>query len=242
MPYFHMISIIIPVYNESENIRTLIDYLNSNAFGYIGEIIVVDGGSTDNIHKQLIGYPNVKYISTERGRAKQMNVGAKTAKRSILYFLHADSFPPKYFDRSIYETLLFNKNIKAGCFMLRFDSNHWWLKIMGRATTINRNFCRGGDQSLFVDRELFLSLNGFDENYVIYEDNDFTKKLYRTTRFKVIKKPITTSARHYEKMGIWKLQYLHLRIYIKKWLGAEAKELNTFYKKNMEEFKLTNRI
>jgi len=235
-----MISIIIPVYNESKGIRKLIEYLHDNAFGYIGEIIVVDGGSTDDIKTQLIGYSNIQYINTEKGRAKQMNAGAKVAKRNILYFLHADSFPPKYFDRAIYEVLLVNERIKAGCFMLRFDSNHWWLKLMGWVTAINHKSCRGGDQSLFVDRELFFTLNGFDENYEVYEDNELIKRLYRSTKFKIIREPITTSARHYEKIGVWRLQWLHLRIYIKRWSGAGTEELNSYYKKSIEDLKLLN--
>nr|WP_297789691.1 TIGR04283 family arsenosugar biosynthesis glycosyltransferase [uncultured Allomuricauda sp.] len=229
-----MISIIIPVLNESKRIRKLIDHLYANAFGYIGEIIVVDGGSTDDIKAELFGYSNVRYIQSGKGRAKQMNAGAIAAERSILYFLHADSFPPKHFDRAIFEVLLVNNNIGAGCFMLRFDNDHWWLKLMGWATIVNHNVCRGGDQSLFVNRELFFALNGFDEDYEVYEDIELIKRLYRSTKFKLIKEPIITSARHYEKIGVWRLQWLHLRIYFKGWAGVGAEELNSFTRKELK--------
>ena len=236
-----MISIIIPVLNESKGIRKLIDHLYANAFGYIGEIIVVDGGSTDDIRVELFGYSNVRYIPSGQGRARQMNAGAIVAKRSILYFLHADSFPPKYFDRAIFEVLLVNDNIGAGSFMLRFDNDHWWLKLMGWTTRINHSACRGGDQSLFVNRGLFFALDGFDEDYEVYEDMELIKRLYRATTFKIIREPIITSARHYEQIGVWRLQWLHLRIYFKRWGGAGAEELNAFYRERIKELKLLNR-
>ena len=236
-----MISIIIPVYDEAKDIRKLIDYLNDNSFGYIYEIIVADGGSTDNIQEKLIDYRNVKYIHTGKGRSKQMNSGAKIAQGTILYFLHADTFPPRYFDEEIIKVLSHKKQIKAGCFNLKFNSKHWWLTLMGWATAINHNVCRGGDQSLFVDRELFFALNGFNEGYEVYEDNDLTKKLYQHTNFKIIKKPVVTSARHYNEIGVWRLQWLHLVIYWKKWSGASAEELNNFYKERIKTLKLSNR-
>lgn len=236
-----MISIIIPVLNESKGIRNLIDHLNANAFGYVGEIIVVDGGSSDDIGVQLTGYSNIRYVQSKKGRARQMNAGANIAKRDILYFLHADSFPPKYYDRAIYEVLLVNKNIRAGCFRLQFDSDHWWLKLMGWATAVNHISCRGGDQSLFMDHDLFYTLNGFNEDYEVYEDIELIKRIYKNTRFKVVNEPIVTSARHYNNIGVWKLQWLHLRIYAKRWFGADAKELNFFYNKSLKYLKSGSR-
>lgn len=238
-----MISIIVPIYNESsECIIHLLEHLKKNTFGHAEEVIIVDGeGSSDSIKAKLARYTNVQYITSKKGRAIQMNHGAKIAKGNILYFLHADSFPPKHFDHFIYQTLKHNLRVKAGCFMLRFDSGHWWLKLMGWATIINHRCCRGGDQSLFVDRELFFALNGFDEAYAVYEDNEFIQRLYKITSFKVLGKRITTSARHYHKIGVWQLQWLHLKVYLKRWFGASADELNTFYKKNIESLKVRSR-
>jgi len=233
-----MISIIIPIYKEStDSIIQLLEYLRKNTFGHIGEIILVDGGGSDRIKPKLTSYDNVKYITSKKGRATQMNLGAKMANGSILYFLHADSFPPKHFDLYIQQLLENGAKVNAGCFTLRFDSDHWWLKLMGWATIINHSFCRGGDQSLFVDRELFFALNGYDETYEVYEDNEFIQRLYKNTAFKVVRKPIKTSARHYKKVGVWRLQWLHLRVYLKKWSGAGPHDLNTFYKAKIEVIK-----
>lgn len=228
------ISIIIPVLNEAENIGRLLRYLTENSSPEnISEIIVVDGESTDRTVEIVKNFTlsDVKLIFSKKGRSKQMNVGAKASKGTILYFLHADSFPPKHFDDFILDEIQ-NGN-KAGCFRLKFDSNHWWLHLAGWFTQFNFKACRGGDQSLFISRELFDKIGGFDESYIIYEDQIFIRQLYKRKQFIVINKPIVTSARLYKKHGVFKLQYHFWMIYLKKWLGASASELHEYYKEKI---------
>ena len=144
------ISIIIPVLNEAENIPKLKQHLSlQSTTNIIEEIIIVDGGSRDNtieIAKSL----TTKVINSRKGRAIQMNLGAKHARGSILYFLHADSFPPSGFDRLIFQEIK-NGN-QAGCFKMKFDSNHWWLHLAGWFTKFNWKACRGGDQTHAIER------------------------------------------------------------------------------------------
>ena len=66
----------------------------------------------------------------------------------------------------------------AGCFKMKFDSNHWWLKLASWFTQYRWRACRGGDQSQFITKNLFKSLGGFDERFTVYEDNDLINKLY----------------------------------------------------------------
>ncbi|SDS21061.1 TIGR04283 family arsenosugar biosynthesis glycosyltransferase [Winogradskyella sediminis] len=168
-------------------------------------------------------------INSKKGRAKQMNLGAKHATGSILYFLHADSFPPKNFDQLIINEV--NKGNKAGCFRLQFDSNHWWLQLASWFTQFSWRACRGGDQSQFITKTLFNDIGGYDENYIIYEDNILINELYARNEYVVINKKIKTSARLYRKHGVWTLQYHFWTIYVKKWLGASADDLLAYYKK-----------
>ena len=116
---------------------------------------------------------------------------------------------------------------------MQFDSNHWWLKLSGWLTQFNFKACRGGDQSLFITKTLFNTIDGYDENYIIYEDNILINELYKRNKFTVINQKITTSARLYKKVGVWKLQYYYLAIYLKKWFGASASELYNYYKKRI---------
>ncbi|HKJ49643.1 MAG TPA: TIGR04283 family arsenosugar biosynthesis glycosyltransferase [Christiangramia sp.] len=226
-----MVSIIIPVYNEEEQLPVLLKHLEASSSGQVSDIIVVDGGSTDNTAAIARDHPKVFYIPSEKGRAVQMNTGAKIANSEILYFLHADSLPPENFDSLIVEEV--KRSNKAGCFQMRFDKDHWWLNLMGQFTKVNHISCRGGDQSLFVEKDLFNEIGGFDESYKVYEDNEIIKRLYKKKQFKVIKSWITTSARLYERMGVWNTQRLFLEIYWKKRKGATAEELYSHYYKRV---------
>ena len=226
------ISIIIPVLNEESNIVELLDQIRSRSNEEnLKEILVVDGGSTDSTLEILKLRENIRLLHSEAGRARQMNLGALNADGDILYFLHADSIPPHDFDRFILAE--FEKGHKAGCFRMKFDDNHWWLRLAGWFTQFNWRICRGGDQSLFIDKQLFEAMGGYDEDYMIYEDNELIQRLYDQNIFSVINQPITTSARCYRKNGIWRLQYHFWAIYLKKRNGASAQELYHYYKKNI---------
>lgn len=222
-----MISIIIPVLNEEEKLPVLLEHLQGNSSGLVKEILVVDGGSTDSTINIVQQSAIAELISSEKGRALQMNVGASHASGSVLYFLHADSLPPQGFDSLIMEQV--SKANKAGCFQMKFDKDHWWLNLMSWFTRWNHLSCRGGDQSLFVEAKLFQDLGGFDEKFKIYEDNEFIKRLYKHNEFVVIRNQLTTSARLYEKMGVWNTQRLFLEIYWKRRFGASPEELSSHY-------------
>jgi rSAM/selenodomain-associated transferase 2 len=224
------ISIIIPVINEAESIKPLLFYLIDNAdLTNISEIIVVDGGSTDNTIDIVLSLRlNVKVLYSAKGRAKQMNLGAKHAAGNVLYFLHADSFPPLQYDQLIINEV--QKGNNAGCFRMQFDSDHWWLRLASWLTQFSWRACRGGDQSQFITKALFNEIGGYDENYIIYEDNILINQLYNRHQFVVINKKLRTSARLYKKHGIWKVQYHFFIIYLKRWFGASAEDLYLYYK------------
>ncbi len=232
------ISIIIPTLNEATNInRLLLRLLHNSSEKNISEITIVDCGSDDNTQELVQEFiktnEKVKLFISERGRAKQMNCGAQNSEGNILYFLHADTFPPNHFDQLILNEV--EKGNLAGCFKMKFDCNHWWLKLAGWLTQFKWRACRGGDQSQFITRELFNELGQFNEQFTVYEDNDLINKLYAKNEFVVIQQWLTTSARRYQTNGIWKLQYHFWTIYIKKWLGASADELYSYYLKHIKD-------
>lgn len=231
-----MISIIIPVLNEAEGIEKLLRHLHAEARKPDElEIIVVDGGSADTtrpIVKELTNkISGIRLLTSEKGRARQMNHGARAASHSILYFLHADSFPPTHYDQLIRNQIAQGR--LAGCFRMKFDSNNWWLRFVGWLTRFSWRACRGGDQSLFIQQALFEAIDGYDENFVIYEDIVLINELYARREFSVISEWLTTSARRYRTNGIFKLQYHFLMIYMKRWFGASPESLQRYYTKHI---------
>ena len=226
------ISIIIPVLNEEEFIGDLLSHIATVSVTLnIEDIVVVDGGSTDKTKEIVASFKDVKLLNSDKGRAKQMNAGAKNSNGSILYFLHADALPPKNFDALILKEV--SRGNSAGCFRMQFDSSHWWLRLASWLTQFNWRPCRGGDQSQFITRALFDEIGGFDESYIIYEDNILINELYARNEFVVINKKIRTSARQYKKIGIWKLQYHFWSIYVQRWFGASADDIYAYYKNNV---------
>lgn len=226
------VSILIPILNEVDAIHRLLLHIEktiSKTYSY--EVIVVDGGSSDGSQNLVQGIKNVILVQTEKGRAKQMNAGAKIAKGSILYFLHCDSFPPTDFDLEIIKQV--DKGNLAGCFRMKFDYNHPVLLVSQWFTRFNHISCRGGDQSLFVAKHLFDKINGFNESYIIYEDNEIIKRLYQEKQFVVIPKYLITSARRYRINGAWKLQYHFTVIHLKRKLGHSNESMLNYYKKNI---------
>jgi len=227
------ISIIIPVLNEEGTIEATISHLQKNSSQeHIQEILVIDGGSTDSTF-QRAQQTGAKVLSSAKGRATQMNLGAKHAQGAILYFLHVDTLPPANFDSSIIDAI--NKGFEAGCFQMKFDSNSRFLGFFAWFSRLNIKLCRGGDQSLFISKNLFQTLNGFNEAYRVYEDNEFIGRLYEHehSRFKILSQFVKTSARRYEQKGTLALQYHFGIIHLKNRLGAGPEQLYQYYRQHI---------
>ena len=158
-----LLSIIIPVLNEEVMLKKLLKHLEvTSERSESIEILVVDGGSVDSTIS-IAEECGVKIFTSKKGRAVQMNHGARNAKSETLYFLHADTFPPNNFDTYILDAI--KAGYRAGCFRMQFDTKNPFLRLFAWLSRINHTLCRGGDQSLFVNREVFCENEGFNESY-----------------------------------------------------------------------------
>lgn len=226
------ISIIIPVLNEVNIIGNLIAYLKEHSSGkHHLEVVVVDGGSQDGTLDALHQETDVIVVSSKRGRARQMNAGAKNATGELLYFLHADTFPPKNYDALIMDA--YSQGAETGCFRMSFDTRNPILRFFAWLSRINHTLCRGGDQSLFITKALFGQHGGFNETYRIYEDSEFIIRLYKTTQFTILPQKVVTSARKYRQKGWLRVQFHFGMIHLKNRLGAGPDELYDYYAKKL---------
>ena len=221
------ISIIIPTLQEEAAIGSLLSYLRRHTSPDT-EIVVADGGSTDGT-QSIACKAGAKVIAcTQRGRAFQMNRGAEAATGDVLYFLHADTLPPADFEASI--KMAVTQQCGSGCFRLVFDSRHWFLRLNAWFTRFNLDAVRFGDQSLFVEKNIFAQAGGFNEKMLLLEDQEIIARLRRLASFKVLPQCVTTSSRKYKQVGTFKLQAGYFLIYALYRFGFSQEQLVRTYK------------
>lgn len=201
-----MVTIIIPTYHEKENIEKIereLQKLNGTF-----QVIFTDGFSTDGTFEKIT-YPK---IQEAKYRANQMNAAVSHAKGDLLWFVHADS---RLHPDSI--SAIEESSADAGCFTLRFDSNHPLMKIEERCSNLRVKWRKiaFGDQGIFIKREIFERLGGF-RPIPLMEDYQLSMDLKREKiPICQLPVPIVTSARRFEKNGIlktiWKMQVLQHR-------------------------------
>ena len=224
------ISIIIPAKNEAAQLPLLLNYLSGvPGKEHIAEIIVSDGNSGDDTVSIAYLYGAKVVVNEQTGRGRQMNAGAKIATGNILYFLHADSIPPTGFVEDILEKIIAGH--VAGCYRLRFDDDHWFLKANAWFTRFNVNAVRFGDQSLFVRKSVFEAIDGFREDLIIMEDQEIIHRIRSKGKFAVVDGYVTTSARKYRVNGVYRMQRIFFYIYFAYVFGASQQKLVAIYKK-----------
>ena len=230
-----MISAIIVAYNEAEYIRNIIKELRTQQFQGKVEIILADGGSSDNT-VSIAKKEGILTINCQKGKAFQMNEGAKAARGNILFFVHADMLLPEHVFLKSQQTIA--EGVDGGGFSNIFDQYNEKIKRLGTWM----NFCffdkreqsdKGiffGDNGIFVKKKVFEDLRGFKE-IPIMEDYDFSIRMNQKYTVKKIKNPkITVSARRHLKAGFVKTRFQWIMIRQLYKLGFPPKLLAKWYK------------
>lgn len=233
-----LVSIIIPAYNEAEGIISLLTHLRQAgaATDAAVEILVADGGSTDAT-AALARQAGARVLACPRkGRAAQLNHGARQAAGRILYFLHADTLPPPGFLGHIRQAVA--AGYGCGCYRLRFDEPHWFLRANAWFTRFNLNAVRFGDQSLFVTKTVFERAGGYREDLIVMEDQEIIGRLRRYARLRVLPAWVVTSARKYRENGVFRLQGAFFLITILYYLGISQPVLVSTYRAIIRQNKL----
>ncbi len=222
-----LISIIIPTYNEAATIRPCLEKLSGENI----EVILSDSPhSTDNLQSVVNEFGFTYNQSDKAGRNHQMNAGAKLAKGSILYFVHADTLIHEDFEQDILQEI--SKGTDLGCYRYKFDKyHHPLMHINSFFTRFPMIWCRGGDQTLFIKKRVFEELGGFCAEHLIMEDYDILIRSKEKYTFSIVPKNVIVSSRKYEKNSYWGVLRANY-IVMNKWLKKKAspEELQNTYK------------
>jgi len=196
------------------------------------EIIVVDGGSTDDTVRasQRFGREepvDLTVVTAARGRAQQMNVGADHASGTLLLFLHADTHLPRDALIAIARARA-SANACAGTFRLRFTPETPLLYVYAACTRLPWTRICFGDRGLFVTRDAFDDVGGFPE-WPIFEDLEIVARLARYGSFEILPTAVTTSSRRFQKNGTLRQQWLNLRLWVRYITGTPVDQLAEEY-------------
>jgi rSAM/selenodomain-associated transferase 2 len=229
------VSIIIPARNDAIALGRTLDHLGRLDGISAAEIIVAAAGDRDGTERAVAGRARVLWPGGST-RSALMNAGAAVARGSILFFLHADSFPPAG-ALTLIVAALSDGRVVGGAFEHLFAEPVWSLRAITHINRIRYRLTRNyyGDQGIFVRAEVFRRMGGYKEMRIM-EDLDFTQRLKRAGRPMLIKTPMLTSGRRFLARGPWRtfvfivwLLLLHtLRLdtqrYAERWRGPADRQ------------------
>lgn len=226
------LSIVMPVLNEAASIGAALQRLEP-LLARGAQVIVVDGGSADATLAQAqksAHWPGRRLLCVPRGRARQMNAGAKESSGDILLFLHADTVLPTGADVLIAQALAGRARV-WGRFDVRIAGQHWFLPVI--AAFMNRRSrwtgIATGDQSLFMTRAAYDAVGGFADQPLM-EDIDMSARLSKLSRPACLHAQVLTSGRRWETRGVWRTMALMWRLRFSYWRGVAPERLAELYR------------
>ena len=221
------LSIIIPVLNEAQQLPHALECLAPVRERGV-EVIIVDGGSEDETLAAAVRVGG-RLVNSSKGRARQMNAGARIASGEILLFLHVDTALPENADRMI-ETAMCDRRRVWGRFDVHIQGRPWMLRVI--AALMNwRSRISGiatGDQAIFVARSAFESVGGFPDQPLM-EDIELCKRLRALSPPACLRARAVTSGRRWENCGVWRTIILMWRLRWAYWRGVPPSVLANVY-------------
>ena len=228
------LSVIIPTLNESHSIAVLLDDLGRQR-GLRFELIVGDGGSTDNTINLVKAWGG-RVMRAPKGRGAQLNAAVTMARADWFLFLHADSRIPS--ETLLSDALLYlqdevqrnGSHQVAGHFGLQFLRRHGGhdmaYRYVEEKTRFNRVNTTNGDQGFLMSRQYFSELGGFDDSLPFLEDQKLAEKIRSQGHWVLLPGFLQTSARRFEVEGFHR-RYILMGII----MGLHSTGAESFFKR-----------
>ncbi|MFH0794335.1 MAG: TIGR04283 family arsenosugar biosynthesis glycosyltransferase [bacterium] len=218
------LSVVVPARNEAHELPTTLSKL-SRSFGLSSddEIIVVDGQSTDGSDCIAASHAEIRHLQSEPGRARQMNTGAAAATGDLLLFCHADTHPCDGSAPDLKQLFRRRRNLVAVAFHFALSDERrisflpiiWGVNL--RSTILGLPY---GDQCFVVRRSVFEQIGGY-RCLERCEDLDFWLRVRRVGRTAILPWPAYTSARRWQRDGIWATTFDNLIALLRYLLGKK---------------------
>ena len=200
------VSIVVPVLNEAAIVEQFLKTLRERAAP--AEIIVADGDSSDGTRQRAANVCD-RVLLTKRGRAIQMNAGARVASGDVLWFLHADCEVP-YGCLDQITCSLHDPLTVGGFFRIRIPRNAMVYRLTDSFAHYAGLFLRMrfGDHGFFCRRIAFEKIGGYPD-VPLMEDAQFFRQLRRLGRVVVLRSRLVVSPRRYDAIGPLRLSLIY---------------------------------
>jgi rSAM/selenodomain-associated transferase 2 len=221
-----VISVVVPTLDEAPSLAQTLTVARRHG---AADVVVADGGSRDATRDVATRFADAVVVA-ERGRAAQMNAGAAAARGDVLLFLHADTRLPDDFADAIVRALAAPDAV-AGFFAVLLDAAGWRYRMIGRLISVRSRLTRiaTGDQAIFVRRDVFEALGGYAP-LPLMEDIELMRRLKRRGRVVALPQAVTTSARRWQRHGVWRTVLLMWTLRLAYYAGISPVTLARWYR------------
>ena len=219
------VAVVIPTLNEAPRLGPLLATLRQMGFT---EIIVADGGSSDETLDIVGSLPGVVCMSAPRGRGNQLHAAVAISSAPYLFMLHADTVPPPDAVNLIRQALA-KPEVAGGCFRLRFDVRSPLLDLYAWFSRFECALSTFGDQGYFMRRSTLMAAGGVPE-WPLLEDVELRRRLKQAGRFIKLTATVITSARRFTARGVVLGQLRNMAVLAGYWSGIRIETLAWFYR------------
>lgn len=225
-----MISVVIPTLNAAERLpATLAPLVAATAEGLVKQVIIADGGSTDET-LAIAEAAGCDIVKSAPGRGRQLRAGAAAARGKWLLFLHADA---ELESGWIEEARRFMReqqaHLRAAAFTLAFDDDApgarrvlFWARLRARVFKLPY-----GDQGLLLSRFFYEALGGYTD-LPLMEDVEIVRRI-GASRIRVLDAKAVTSAEKYRRDGYDKRAWRNFMLLARYLMGADPEKLAKVY-------------